>query len=224
MKRTRVKICGICSVQDALDASDAGCDAIGLVFYEKSPRYVSITQAQAICQALPAFVSRVALFVNPSEKLVSEVLAKVHLDTLQFHGNEHPDYCQQFDKPYIKALAFRENQENQENAFMKAVEKYKTASSLLVDAFHDELYGGTGEAFDWSIIPEPVRKSIILAGGLTDTNVESAITEINPYALDVSSGVEKLDENNEPIKSCKDKQLMNQFMSAVRKADNALNS
>lgn len=224
MKRTRVKICGICSVQDALDASVAGCDAIGLVFYEKSPRHVSIKQAQLICHALPAFVSRVALFVNPSEMLVSEVLAKVQVDTLQFHGKEHQAYCMQFGKPYIKALAFEENQENQENAFMEAVEHYQGASSLLVDAFHDELYGGTGKAFDWSIIPESLRKSIILAGGLTDINVENAIREINPYAVDVSSGVEKLDENNERIKSCKDKQLINKFMRAVRNSDNTFNS
>lgn len=213
MKRTRIKICGIRTAKDALFASALGCDALGLVFFEPSPRHVSIEQAQSICESLPAFINRVALFVNAEEKLVEDVLSKVSVDTLQFHGDESLDYCQQFRKPFIKALSIRDDESH--DSVLSRFELFKPANSILLDKYDGALLGGTGECFNWNLIPENSRKKIILAGGLDVDNVSKAIREIQPYGVDVSSGVES-------SKGVKDQALMEAFVSAVYKADSEI--
>lgn len=184
--RTRVKICGITRSQDAVAAARAGADAIGLVFYPPSPRNIDIGQARQICDALPPFVSKVALFVNAEAELIREVCDAMPIDIIQFHGNECPDYCQQHGLPYIKAIRMRE-----ETDLHKEREHYAVASALLVDAYKAGVPGGTGESFDWSLIPDDLAGEIILAGGLTPDNVSDAITQVHPWAVDVSGGVEE---------------------------------
>lgn len=183
--RTRVKICGITRPQDALVAAQFGADAIGLVFYQKSPRNVSIEQAQVIMQALPAFVTTVGLFVNAKSSFVENTLAELPLDLLQFHGEESPEYCQQFAKPYIKALRMNPNINIQ-----TAAQDYTKAKALLLDTYVKGVAGGTGKVFDWQQVPANLSKPIILAGGLTPENVNQAISTLQPYAVDVSGGVE----------------------------------
>jgi phosphoribosylanthranilate isomerase len=183
--RTRVKICGITRPEDALVAAQFGADAIGLVFYQKSPRSVTIEQAQIIMQALPAFVTTVGLFVNAKASLVYEILAELPLDLLQFHGDELPEYCQQFAKPYIKALRMSPNINLQ-----TAAQDYTKAKALLLDTYVKGVAGGTGKVFDWQQVPANLSKPIILAGGLNPDNVNQAISTLHPYAVDVSGGVE----------------------------------
>lgn len=217
MKRTRIKICGINTLEHAQLIADLGCDAIGLVFYDKSPRAVTVAQAKKICASLPAFINKIALFVNPEDSFVQEVINAVHIDTLQFHGKEHPDFCQQFNKPYIKAISVSESKN--ESIFLEKIKHYQSASSILLDSFDPIQHGGTGERFDWNTIPESIRKSIILAGGLNSQNVSQAIHSIQPYAVDVSSGVERLSNKGEPIKGEKDSDLIQEFVKNVRIAD-----
>jgi phosphoribosylanthranilate isomerase len=221
MKRTRIKICGFCSTEEAVFAAELGCDAIGLNFFEKSPRSVSIERAAEICSALPAFVNKVALFVNPNEQLVEEVLNNVQVDTLQFHGNEHADYCKQFGQTYLKAVSVKasDSPETLEQIF----DDYSSASSILLDSFDQDLFGGTGTSFDWSKIPEAQRSRVILAGGLNPENVEDAIKQIQPYGVDVSSGVEGVDSEGKPLKGKKDSELMKSFIESVYRADLAVN-
>lgn len=183
--RTRVKICGITRVEDGLAAANAGADTIGLVFYEKSPRHVTIDQAQAIVQALPPFVSVTGLFVDADVLAVNTVLQALHLDVLQFHGNETPSYCAQFDRPYIKALRMKEGLD-----LTQCVADYHDAKGLLLDTYKKGVPGGTGESFNWSMVPKDLKKPIILAGGLKPSNVVEAINAVHPYAVDVSGGVE----------------------------------
>lgn len=183
--RTRVKICGITSVKDGLMVSKAGVDAIGLVFYEPSPRHVEIEQACLIAKAMPAFVSKTALFVNPDEQYVRSVLENVQIDLLQFHGEESPEFCEQFDVAYMKAVRMREDTD------LQALERrYATASGLLLDAYKPGVPGGTGEQFNWEWVPSDCTLPIILAGGLTPDNVVQAIRKVEPWAVDVSGGVE----------------------------------
>ncbi len=203
VSRTRVKICGMTRPQDAVLAAKLGADAIGLVFYEKSPRAVTVEQAQAIIQALPAFVTVVGLFVNAEPTQVHNVLAQVPLDMLQFHGEEPPDYCLCFDKPYIKALRMRSNVDVQ--AFAK---HYEHAKALLLDSYVKGIKGGTGVVFNWQKIPSHLGKSLIVAGGLTPDNVNQAITTLHPYAVDVSGGVES-------AKGIKNADKMTAFMREV---------
>lgn len=187
--RTRIKICGITRLEDALAAAGCGVDALGFVFYKPSPRSISIEQAQNIVQSLPAFVSKVGLFVDASVDEVAHVVREVKLDYLQFHGDENEAYCSQFSKPYIKALRIKEDTD-----IVEIISQYKSAAAILIDAWHPNLAGGTGETFDWALLhelPEKNIPSIILAGGLDQNNVTKAMQLLNPYAVDISSGVEE---------------------------------
>ncbi len=187
--RTRIKICGITRREDALEAVNCGVDALGFVFYQPSPRNVSIDQAQNLIHGLPAFVSKVGLFVNASADEVANTLSQVDLDYLQFHGDEDEAYCTQFSKPYIKALRIKSNTD-----VVEIISHYKSAAAILIDAWHPDLAGGTGETFDWSLLqalPRDEVPAIILAGGLNKSNVKSALRFLDPYAVDVSSGVEE---------------------------------
>ena len=181
----RVKICGITRLEDALHAINAGADALGLVFYDKSPRHVSALQAAAICAALPPFITRVGLFVDASVDFVKSVLQTVPLDLLQFHGDETPAYCAQFGKPYIKAVRVQAATD-----LLKYAADFDAACGLLLDAYVPGVPGGTGESFDWKLIPANFPKPVVLSGGLTSTNVRGAVQQTRPWAVDVSSGVE----------------------------------
>ena len=183
--RTRVKICGFTQIEEAIYAAQLGVDAIGLVFYPPSPRNVSIEQAIEITNALPAFVSVVALFVNESVEKINQVLQQVNIDVIQFHGEESAEFCRGFNKPYVKAVRMRENTE-----VAKLAAEYYDSCGLLLDAYHADAKGGTGSCFDWDLIPKHCELPIILAGGLDAQNARLAIQAVNPYALDVSSGVE----------------------------------
>ena len=202
----RSKICGITRVQDALAAVEAGADAIGLVFYAKSPRAVSVEQAAAIVQALPPFVTCVGLFVSMPRDDVQAVLQRVPLDLLQFHGDESPVDCEGFGRPYIKALRVRPGED-----LAATMALYAGARGILLDTFVEGVPGGTGAAFDWSLVPPDVAKPIILAGGLEASNVAAAIRQVRPYAVDVSGGVEA-------SKGIKDADKIRAFVQAVRNA------
>jgi phosphoribosylanthranilate isomerase len=201
--RTRIKICGFTRVEDAVFAARLGVDAIGLVFYPPSPRNVHINQANEIVNALPAFVSVVALFVDEQESVIQKVLEQVPIDCLQFHGDESPEACRVYGKRYLKAVRMQEGMDVTELA-----KQYHDADGLLLDAYHPGVKGGTGNRFDWGLIPKWCDLPMILAGGLDATNVKVAIEKVRPYALDVSSGVET-------IKGMKDKEKIAAFMSAV---------
>ena len=183
--RTRVKICGFTRSDEAVYAARLGVDAIGLVFYPPSPRNVDIEQAVTIVNALPAFTSVVALFVDAEEAKIREVLARVPIDCLQFHGNEPPEACRIYGKRYIKAVPMQNDTDV--NALALA---YHDADRLLLDAYDAKAKGGTGHQFNWDLIPTDCTLPIILAGGLDETNAKHAILSVKPYALDVSSGVE----------------------------------
>ncbi len=183
--RTRVKMCGFTTVDTAVYAAGLGVDAIGLVFYPPSVRNVTIEQAVEIVAALPAFTSVVALFVDASEASIYQVLNKVAIDCIQFHGNESPKACRHYQKPYIKAVSM-----SKEIQVPSLVRDYHDAGALLLDAYHPQSKGGTGERFDWSLIPKQCDLPLILAGGLTIQNAQQAIAQVKPYALDVSSGIE----------------------------------
>ncbi len=191
--RTRVKICGITRCEDAQLVVDAGVDAVGLVFYEKSPRFVSIEFAAEISQIIPAFVSRVALFKDAEQQMIESVLEQVEIDLIQFHGSETADYCEQFNRPYIKAIGMK-GAEHDVSFLLANVEKYQSAKALLLDGHAPGEAGGSGESFDWASIAAVTNttadKSIVLAGGLTPDNVKQAIDLVHPFAVDVSSGVE----------------------------------
>jgi phosphoribosylanthranilate isomerase len=206
MKRTRVKICGITRVEDALCAVHAGADAIGLVFYAASPRYVSIAQAKDIVAAMPPFVSVVGLFVNAATAEIQSILSQVHLDIVQFHGDETPTQCAQINLPYYKAIRVKPDT----NLLQYAID-FKTAKALLLDAYSEQAYGGTGHTFDWNLIPQDLPKPIILAGGLDAQNVAGAIQQVRPYAVDVSGGVEL-------AKGIKSAEKIAAFMQAVKES------
>lgn len=182
--RTRVKICGITRQQDADFAADSGADAIGLVFYPPSPRAISIAQAQNITKGLAPFVTKVALFVDPDVADVSRCLDAVSVDIIQFHGDETPEFCSQFGKPYIKAVRMKPDTD-----LAQLAEAYASADALLLDTYQPGVPGGTGTTFDWSLISQ-IDKPIILAGGLKTDNVAEAIKQVQPFAVDVSGGVE----------------------------------
>lgn len=186
MPAVRSKICGITRIEDALAAAEAGADAIGLVFYAKSPRAVDVQQAREIVRALPPFVTTVGLFVNASRCELNEILEAVPLDLLQFHGDETPADCEGYNRPYIKALRVRPGDDLE-----AACKLYRSASGILLDTYVAGVPGGTGEAFDWSLVPAGLSKPIILAGGLSPANVAEAIARVKPWAVDVSGGVEQ---------------------------------
>lgn len=204
--RTRIKICGLTRVEDVRAAVAAGADAIGFVFYPPSPRAVSIEQARELCAALPPFVTSVGLFVNEEPARVREVLAAVPLSLLQFHGDEDAAYCASFGMPWMKAARVRAGFD-----LLNYAARFPGAAGLLVDAWV-EGYGGGGEVFDWSLLPESFPLPLVLAGGLNPGNVAQAVGTVRPWAVDVSSGVEA-------AKGIKDRALMEAFVAGVREAD-----
>ena len=207
--RTRVKICGITSERDALAAVEAGADAIGLVFYPPSPRAVDTERALSVVRRLPPFVSVVGLFVDAAPEEIHRVLENVPIDILQFHGEETPQVCAGYGRPYIKAIPMREGVD-----LHRATETYQAASGLLLDTYRQGQPGGTGVRFDWDRIPATLAPRIILAGGLNPSNVETAVRRVGPYALDVSGGVER-------EKGVKDPAKMAAFMRGVRRGDDS---
>jgi len=204
--RTRVKICGITRPGDGIAAAQAGADAIGLVFYPKSPRYLSAERAVEIRDALPPFVQTVALFVNADAAQVSQVLGRVKPSVLQFHGDETPEFCGQFGAPFVKACRIRPGVDA-----AQYLQPYSRATAWLVDSFVPE-YGGVGESFDWSLVPHGLARPLILSGGLDAGNVARAIRAVHPWGVDVSSGVES-------AKGIKDAGKMAAFVAEVRNAD-----
>lgn len=204
--RTRVKICGITRAEDARAACEAGADAIGLVFYPASPRFLLHEQARMLRDGLPPFVTAVALFVNPSRDEVERVIDRVRPGALQFHGDEPPEFCERFGLPYLKACRVKEGVD-----LLEYLQPYTGASGWLADAYV-EAYGGTGTSFDWSVVPRQRPRPLILSGGLTTENVRDAIRRVRPWGVDVSSGVES-------AKGIKDSARIAAFMAEVRNAD-----
>ncbi len=200
--RTRVKICGITRRQDAEFAVEMGADALGLVFYSPSPRAVSLAQAKEIVNGLPPFVSIVALFVDAAPDEVYACIKDLPMVILQFHGDESVEYCEQFGRPYLKAIRVQAGTD-----LVQMANEYGSASAILLDSYQPGVPGGTGKVFDWSLITT-INKPLILAGGLSVDNVASAIKQVQPYAVDVSGGVEQ-------AKGIKDKQKITAFMQEV---------
>ena len=199
----KIKICGFTNAENAQQAALTGIDAIGLNFYAKSPRHVNIDSAREIVAALPPFVNKVGLFVNANPSLIDEVLCEVALDTLQFHGDESPSDCAQYEMPFIKAIRV-----SPEVDLIKTANEYSQAGALLLDTYQSDFYGGSGKSFDWSLAKIELDLPIILAGGLTPDNVSVAINTAQPYAVDVSSGVES-------AKGLKDIDKIRAFISNV---------
>ncbi len=200
--KPRVKICGLTRLEDVLVAVEAGADAIGLVFYPPSPRYVDLDKAAELARAVPPFVTIVGLFVNADPALVRETLAVVPIHLLQFHGDEDEAYCRQFDRPYMKAARVRPGMD-----LVQYAAAFPSAQAILLDAFVDG-FGGGGKVFDWSLIPPALGKPLVLSGGLDAANVGEAIVRVRPAALDVSSGVEA-------AKGIKDAEKIRAFCAAV---------
>ena len=204
--RTRVKICGITRPADAQSAARAGADAIGLVFYPPSPRFVSIERAIEVRNALPPFVQCVALFVNPDAAQVAQVLGQVQPSLLQFHGDETREFCAQFGVPYIKACRVADGVD-----LLEYLRAFPDANGWLLDAYVDG-YGGEGKSFDWSLVPAERDRPLVLSGGLARDNVREAIRRVRPWGVDVSSGVES-------AKGIKDPAMVAAFIKEVRHED-----
>ena len=207
MKRTRVKICGITRVEDAAAVVQSGADAIGLVFYPQSPRYVDTARARVIAESVTPFVTVVGLFVNAAADNIRQVIETVPVGLLQFHGDEDNDLCKSFGLPFIKSIAMQEGMD-----VGARIERYPDAAGFLLDAWQPQSHGGGGEAFDWNAVPESSPAPLILAGGLTPGNVAMAITTTRPYAVDVSSGVES-------AKGIKSADKIAAFMQGVEDSD-----
>lgn len=184
-KKTRVKICGVTRVADIQAAANAGADAIGLVFYPSSPRSVTPAQALELVKALPAFITSTALFVDPKAEWVEQVINEVKVDLLQFHGSETPEFCRQFSRPYIKAVAMQPSTD-----LTLLAREFSDSKGLLLDTYKPGVPGGTGEVFNWQWVPRDFSMPLILAGGLTPSNVALAIEQTQVWAVDVSGGVE----------------------------------
>ena len=213
--RTRVKICGITRVEDGVAAARAGADAIGLNFWSGTPRCVGFEQARSIVAAVPAFVSVVGLFVDPTPEAVRAALAEVPLDLLQFHGEERPEFCSSFGRPYVKAVPVKPGVD-----LLQYAASYADAQGLLLDAFQPGgLPGGTGTTFDWNQIPGSLPRPLILSGGLTPQNVAAAIRSVRPWGVDVSSGVEATGADGKPEKGIKSPPKITAFIREVRNAD-----
>jgi phosphoribosylanthranilate isomerase len=208
--QTRIKICGITRPEDAQAADECGADAIGLVFYAKSPRAVTVSQAAACVAGLSPFASVVALFVNEPAETINRILTAVPIDVIQFHGDESPEFCAQFSRPYIKALRVRA-----EVDIAAESRQHTNARGILVDAWQDGVPGGTGKTFDWKLASGEFSRPLVLAGGLNAANVISAIELVRPAAVDVSGGVEL-----EP--GIKSEAKIKEFIAAVRAADRQL--
>ncbi|MHB1352997.1 MAG: phosphoribosylanthranilate isomerase [Thiobacillus sp.] len=200
----RVKICGITRVDDLYAACDAGADALGFVFYEKSPRHLTLEAAAALVREVPPFVQSVGLFVDADPAFVESVLRAVPLDLLQFHGDEQPADCARHGRPWIKAIRVRPDTD-----LLKCAADFAVASGLLLDAYVPGVPGGTGARFDWRLIPADLPKRVILSGGLTPDNVAEAVAQVRPWAVDVSSGVEA-------AKGIKDAQKIVRFISQAK--------
>ena len=201
---TKVKICGFTNAKNAQQAAFVGVDAVGLVFYDKSSRHVTIDVAREIVAALPPFVNRVGLFVNANPSLIDEVLCEVALDTLQFHGDETVNECVQFHMPFIKSIRV-----SSETDLKKISNDFSMASALLLDSYSSNTYGGTGKPFDWSLACVEIDLPVILAGGLNPENIAEAISQVKPFAVDASSGVES-------AKGVKDIDKIKSFISNIR--------
>lgn len=214
---TRIKICGIRSPAEALWARNCGADALGLNFYEQSPRFISVQDIHDITSAVAGFVATVALFVDPARSVVEEVIASRQISHLQFHGDESAEFCQSFQMPYLKALKIPQGQANlrlQAESVVTSAEHFESAAMILLDTSVADTPGGSGKRFDWEIVsylPENLRRKIVLAGGLNAGNVQDAIRIAKPYAVDVSSGVEL-----EKGQKCPEK--VAEFCAAVRAA------
>lgn len=206
VSRTRVKICGITRELDRDAAVAAGADALGFVFFPPSPRFVPVARAADLVRSTPPFVTRVGLFVNPEPTFVREVLGQVSLDVIQFQGDESPEFCEQFGLPYLKVARMRP-----ELHLVEFARTFSGARGLLLDTFV-EGFGGAGQVFDWSLVPDKLPLPILLAGGLTAENVGNAIQRLRPSAVDVSSGVEA-------AKGIKDAAKIAAFIAAVKNAD-----
>ena len=211
MQRTRVKICGITRLEDALDAVALGADALGFVFVESSPRWVKVEQVKPIIEQLPPFVQTVGLFMNQTAEFVSTILQELPLNLLQFHGDEPPDKCRMHGIPYIKALPMGGGEHPGEYAG-----RYSDAIGFLLDSHKKGQSGGSGDKFDWSTVPKDLTRPLILAGGLTIDNVAAAVKQVRPYAVDVSSGVEA-------AKGIKDREKMAAFIRGVKQGDESEN-
>lgn len=207
MFRTRTKICGITRLEDALTAIDLGVDALGFVFVKSSPRFIDAVDAKPIMRQLPPFAQTVGLFMNQSSDEVSAIIRETALNLLQFHGDESVSFCEQFDMPYIKAIPMGGGVNPVEYA-----SQYSAAVGFLLDSHEKGASGGSGDKFDWRAIPDGFTKPIVLAGGLTVENVESAVRQVKPYGVDVSSGVES-------AKGIKDADKMKKFIRGVSLGD-----
>ena len=205
--RVRVKVCGITRVEDALAAARHGADAIGFVFWDQSARSVAPAQAREIASRLPPFVSTVGVYVDPSPEWVEETAVTAGLSLLQFHGEELPDFCSQFRLPYIKALRVREGVD-----LLQYGKLYQNAKGLLLDTYTAGMPGGTGQVFDWGLIPRDFPLPLVLSGGLNPDNVMPAIKQVRPWAVDVSSGVEI-------AKGIKDINKISAFMQGVKNCE-----
>jgi phosphoribosylanthranilate isomerase len=205
--RTRIKVCGITRPEDGLAAVNAGADAIGLVFYPPSPRAVTIEQALVIVKQLPAFVTVVALFVNEKRETINHISKCVSIDLLQFHGDESPEECDGYGRPWIKAIRMKEGVN-----LPVIAERYNRSRGLLLDAYEAGKPGGTGSLFDWQRIPTELAGRIILAGGLKPDNVQAAVESVRPWAVDVSGGVEA-------SKGIKEAQKIAAFIRGVKRGD-----
>ena len=204
---TRIKICGLTQREDLLAAVASGANALGFVFYHKSPRNINLQQAVQLSAIVPPFVTSVGLFVNPTVDAVREVMDLIPLDVLQFHGEEEPEFCAQFGRPYLKAIRVKAGVN-----LVQCAAKYAGAQGLLLDAFVEGAHGGTGASFDWALIPRNLPLPIILSGGLHAGNVAEAVAQVRPYAVDVSSGVEA-------SKGIKDAVKMTAFINEVKQID-----
>lgn len=207
MNRTRIKICGVTRKEDADAAVAAGADALGFVFYGPSPRNVSVKQAAHIIRDLPAFVTSTALFVNADVEFVQQVINETGLDLLQFHGAEDVVYCEQFNRPYMKAVRMKPGVD-----VAAECDRFSSAAAILLDAYRPGVPGGTGDSFDWDLIPSGLKKPIVLAGGLKPENVRRAVETVRPFAVDVSGGVEA-------SKGIKDKEKIEKFTLEVTRAE-----
>ena len=218
MARTRVKICGITRLADALAAAREGADAIGFVFWAGTPRRIAADAAQAIGRALPPYISTVGLFVDPEPAEVRAILAAVPLDLLQFHGNEPPELCRSFARPYVKAVAVGE--QVAKDGLLEYATRYNDAAAWLFDAPPTGgLPGGTGRTFEWAALPGGLERPVVLSGGLNAGNVGAAVRRVRPWAVDVSSGVEILGDDGKPVKGIKDPARIRVFIEEVRNAD-----
>ncbi len=204
MKKIRIKICGVTNLEDAYDAVKLGADALGFIFFPGSSRFIESLDARAIVSSIPPFISKIGLFVNPSKDTVEDCIKNVGIDTLQFHGEESSEFCSIFGLPWIKTISVDKNTDIE-----KKIVQYKNASAYLFDTKKSESFGGTGEVFDWNLIPKNLAKPFILAGGLKIENIEDAIKIPELYAVDVCSGVEQ-------EKGKKSKMLMHNFIEKVR--------